>query len=210
MIGSSSSPFANPTLQNTTAASPRKWRSKSCSTYTILCPQMSQWVDNMICKYAQLHMSQFQSYQDYMLGGIPISWYLFFQIRITSFTSLILSRCSSTRSELSNTRIESPSLVKSVASLESPGPRFKLQNHCYAKHKHMWLNSFDIQLWTQTLPGVPSCFWAAHRAKTSSWRSGHGHWLHWESWEPACWVAFWDALEKLLLGSSFKVLRSSH
>ena len=78
MIGSSSSPFANPTLQNTTAASPRKWRSKSCSTYTILCPQMSQWVDNMICKYAQLHMSQFQSYQDYMLGGIPISLYMFF------------------------------------------------------------------------------------------------------------------------------------
>ena len=53
MIGSSSSPFANPTLQNTTAASPRKWRLKSCSTYTILCPQMSQcsectiWFVNM-------------------------------------------------------------------------------------------------------------------------------------------------------------------
>ena len=194
MIGSSSSPFANPTLQNTTAASPRKWRLKSCSTYTILCPRMSQWVDNMIYKYAHVTVS--------ILSRLYARWHsniiiYVFQIRITSFTSLILSRCSSTRSELSNTRIESPSLVKSVASLESPGPRFKLQNHCYAKHKHMWLNSFDIQLWTQTLPGVPSCFWAAHRAKTSSWRSGHGHWLHWESWEPACWVAFWDAREKL-------------
>ena len=178
--------------------------------YSLSTDEPVQWVHNMICKYAQLHMSQFQS-----ISRLYARWHsniiiYVFQIRITSFTSLILSRCSSTRSELSNTRIESPSLVKSVASLESPGPRFKLQNHCYAKHNHMWLNSFDIQLWTQTLPGVPSCFWAAHRAKTSSWRSGHGHWLHWESWEPACWVAFLDALEKLLLGSSFKVLRSSH
>ena len=110
--------------------------------YSLSTDEPVQWVHNMICKYAQLHMSQFQS-----ISRLYARWHsniiiYVFQIRITSFTSLILPRCSSTRSELSNTRIGSPSLVKSVASLESPGPRFKLQNHCYAKHNHMSVIKF--------------------------------------------------------------------
>ena len=38
-------------------------------------------------------------------------------------------------------------------------------------------------------PGFPPRVWAAHWAKASTWRSRSGHRLHWEPWQPSCWLA---------------------